>query len=399
VSVATTERLKNVAEVRVSNVDKKSIEGEEPVGLCNYTDVYHRGCIDHTVDFMEATATPEQIRTFALREGDTLMTKDSETAEDIGVGSFVTVSMPRVLCGYHLAVIRPHPRKVDPKYLYWSLCADRARGHLISGATGVTRFGLRSDVISGTPVSVPSVVEQRRIADFLDAETAALIAKRRQMIELLNERWLTTLETVMVTSATRETALKRVAVLVAGGTPSTDDPDGWEDGGVPWVTIGDMSGTRLVRSTKKAISAHGLRSARLGVGEPGAVLFAMYASVGAVSRLGVPACWNQAILGINGQPTLALNDFLELWLERLRPRLSELFRSNTQNNLNADQVGSLPFPVLPITEQRTIAEGLRAARDRRDHLTQTLLRQIELLNERRRALITAAVTGRLPIPA
>ncbi len=72
-------RLKTVASVQLSNVDKKSLEGQEPVRLCNYTDVYYHERITPDLDFMNATATPEQTSCFSLSEGDILITKDSES--------------------------------------------------------------------------------------------------------------------------------------------------------------------------------------------------------------------------------------------------------------------------------------------------------------------------------
>ena len=65
-------RLKTVASVQLSNVDKKSVEGQEPVRLCNYVDVYYNERISSRLDFMVATAAPEQIRRFSLRKNDVL---------------------------------------------------------------------------------------------------------------------------------------------------------------------------------------------------------------------------------------------------------------------------------------------------------------------------------------
>ena len=76
-------RLKHVCQVFPSNVDKKSYDGESPVKLCNYTDVYYNDKIVGGADFMAATATEEQIARFTLQAGDTIITKDSETANDI----------------------------------------------------------------------------------------------------------------------------------------------------------------------------------------------------------------------------------------------------------------------------------------------------------------------------
>jgi type I restriction enzyme, S subunit len=71
--------LKEIADVIVSNVDKKTIAGETPVRLCNYTDVYKNNDITSAMSFMEASANPAEINSFAIRRGDVIITKDSET--------------------------------------------------------------------------------------------------------------------------------------------------------------------------------------------------------------------------------------------------------------------------------------------------------------------------------
>ena len=99
-------RLKACATVHLSNVDKKSREGESEVLLCNYVDVYYNERIEGDMTFMAATATRDQIRRFSLRKGDVLVTKDSETWTDIAVPALVDEDLAGVLCGYHLALIR-----------------------------------------------------------------------------------------------------------------------------------------------------------------------------------------------------------------------------------------------------------------------------------------------------
>ena len=68
-------RLRNVADVRQSNVDKHSEKGESQVRLCNYVDVYHNDRINSELPFMQATATTGEIQRFGLRPGDVLITK------------------------------------------------------------------------------------------------------------------------------------------------------------------------------------------------------------------------------------------------------------------------------------------------------------------------------------
>ena len=71
-------RLREVATIIVSNVDKKSKDKEWPVRLCNYTDVYKHDIIESNQKFMESTATLAQIQKFRLNADDVIITKDSE---------------------------------------------------------------------------------------------------------------------------------------------------------------------------------------------------------------------------------------------------------------------------------------------------------------------------------
>lgn len=166
----TEQRLKRLAEIRISNVDKKSVEGESRVRLCNYTDVYYNDLITANLDFMEATASKGQVHKFALEGGDVLITKDSETADDIAVPAFVPTTLPGVISGYHLAIIRPDPTRIIPKYLFWSLVGESARQQLSASATGVTRFGLRYADIGNVVLFVPDFERQEAVVRLLDRE-------------------------------------------------------------------------------------------------------------------------------------------------------------------------------------------------------------------------------------
>ncbi|TAM47323.1 MAG: restriction endonuclease subunit S [Gammaproteobacteria bacterium] len=211
-------RLKNVASIRVSNVDKKAVEGQETVRLCNYVDVYYHDQITPDLEFMEATATPQQIEKFALRKGDVLITKDSETPDDIAVPSFVSSDLDGVVCGYHLALIRPEASVVEGAYLARALAALGVRDQFHSSANGITRFGLSFGDISGASVLVPPLDEQRAIAAFLDRETAridALIARKQRLIELLAE--------------------KRTALISQAVTKGLNPDAPMKDSGVEWL--------------------------------------------------------------------------------------------------------------------------------------------------------------------
>lgn len=191
------------------------------------------------------------------------------------------------------------------------------------------------------------------------------------------------------------TKLKRVASLQAGGTPPVGVELYWSEppDGIPWVAIGDMSSGGVVEHTSRHVSEAGIADKGLPIGGAGTVVFAMYASLGAVAELGMEACWNQALLGIQPVPGLSDRRFIRYWLESLRPGLGALARSNTQDNLNAEQVGNLDFPMLPVESQRAIADYLDIETGRIDALISKKLRVIELQAMRFDTLVLETVLG------
>ncbi len=167
-------RLSEVAEVAFSSVDKKIIEGEIPVKLCNYTDVFYNHRIRPGMAFMQATATLNECERWELKRGDVLFTKDSETPKEIGIPTYVTEDMPNVLCGYHLGLARPKTNFADGAFLAEMLRSPAAGKQFARIANGVTRFGLTLDATRNLPIPLPPLAEQRAIAATLDSIDAAI---------------------------------------------------------------------------------------------------------------------------------------------------------------------------------------------------------------------------------
>jgi type I restriction enzyme S subunit len=161
-------RLKYVAMVQPSNVDKKSLENEEMVLLCNYVDVYNNDYITKVMSFMKATATSNEINKFSLRKRDVLVTKDSETPEDIAKAALIKDELNNVLCGYHLTQIRPNRQILLGDYLFRLFHNKKFKDQFVVNANGVTRFGLSSYYFSNSFITILKIREQQKITDYLD---------------------------------------------------------------------------------------------------------------------------------------------------------------------------------------------------------------------------------------
>ena len=163
-----TIKLKDIATVEISGVDKKSNDGEHPVILCNFVDVYYNWAITTSLleGFMNATARKSEIERFALKKGQVALTKDSETRYDIGVSTYIADDFDNVVLGYHNALITPNPDFLNGKYLNALFHTEYAKKYFANNATGSgQRFSLSVDALNSFPVIMLPLAEQERIGN------------------------------------------------------------------------------------------------------------------------------------------------------------------------------------------------------------------------------------------
>ena len=414
-------RVKSFATVSLSNVDKKSVAGHTHVTLCNYVDVYNAERIGAESNFMPATATPEQVRRFSLRRGDVLATKDSETWLDIAVPAFVHEDLPEVLCGYHLAHIRPS-EECEGAYLNRCLAAARLRDQFQVEANGVTRFGLTGAAIANGLLPLPPIREQRAIVRFLDRETEridALLEQKTHLTALLKEQRTALISRTVVRGLVADVPMKRgVGCEWLGEIPThwevwrlkhlLSEPltYGASESGCPH----DPALPRYVRITdilpNGALREKGCRSIAEDLATPyllaeNDILFARSGSVGLTARC-KPDWGRAAFAGYLVRARLgtrADSAFVEYftrssyyggWL-----RLNAI--QATIQNISAERYNSLSIPMPGVCEQRQIVTFLDRETAKIDALVAKVQEAIERLKEYRLALIFAAVTGNIDV--
>jgi type I restriction enzyme, S subunit len=165
--------ITEVANVIVSPVDKKSYSGQREIRLCNYTDVYYNAYIVNTMSFMRATASDNEITKFSLQKEDVVITKDSESPDDIGVSAYVKENLTDVICGYHLTILRPYSDCCG-KFLSETLSLESVRKDFYRFANGITRFGLISETYDKVKILFPPLPEQKKIAEILSCWDEAI---------------------------------------------------------------------------------------------------------------------------------------------------------------------------------------------------------------------------------
>lgn len=207
--------LNELIELTLSSVDKKSKDNERSVRLCNYTDVYYNMFIHANMNFMSATATENEVNKCTLLSGDVVITKDSEKHDDIGVPALVKENVRDLVCGYHLAILRPRLSKIDGTYLYYALSTKDAQRQFHAFSNGITRFGLRKYDIGQVEIPLPSLPEQRVIARILSSLDEKIDSNRsidqtlEEIAQTLFKSWFVNFEPVRAKMDGRDTGLPK----------------------------------------------------------------------------------------------------------------------------------------------------------------------------------------------
>ncbi|MEI7608982.1 MAG: restriction endonuclease subunit S [Rhodospirillaceae bacterium] len=415
--------LKRVCNAFPSNVDKKSYEGQAPVRLCNYVDVYYNHEITSDIPFMEATASMDEISRFSLIPGDTIITKDSEAADDIAISAYVPCELPGVVCGYHLTIVRPLG-EMSGRYVKRLFDTHFLKAQFAVAANGLTRVGLSQYAIDNALVTVPPPNEQLAIVSFLDRETGkidALVAEQEKLIALLTEKRQAAISHTVTKGLDPAAPMKDSGIEWLGEVPehwgvsslkhyidmSTSGPRGWsemtsENGALFFQSqnIG-RSMDVLLEDAKRIIPPDDADAERARLHSDDVVVCITGARTGAVAHipsLSEAAYVNQHVCLLRPSKVNISGRFLSLLLwSTLGQQQLNVAMYGLKQGLGLDQVRNLIVSLPPLSEQTAIVAYLDEQTTKFDALTAEAQRAIELLKEHRAALISAAVTGKIDV--
>lgn len=182
------------------------------------------------------------------------------------------------------------------------------------------------------------------------------------------------------------------AQIGSGTTPKSDKAEYYDDGSIPWVNTGDLDDGLLKESSKKITEKAVEDHSTLKLYPSGSLLFAMYgATIGKLGILNFPATVNQACCVFSGKSPITIK-FLFYWFLGLRQKILSLATGGGQPNVSQDILRTLRVACPDDEEQTAIAIFLDAETSKIDALVTEQRRLIELLQEKRQAVISHAVT-------
>lgn len=390
--------LRDVASVSLSGVDKHIVQGETGVRLCNYLDVYRNRRLHRSIAFAQGTATAGEIARFRLQKGDVLITKDSETPDDIGIPSVVVDDFEDVVCGYHLALVRP-TNGLNSSFLCHYLQSETAKRYFLRTATGLTRFGLSARSIASLPVPVPTPEEQAAIARILDTVDKA-IELTRKMIERAQS-----LKTALLVNAfdrlnVEKKRLGEFTTEVRYGTSQAASKQGW---GHPTLRIPNVIGDQLALDDLVYVDLNPEEVARLTLRDGDLLMVRTNGNPSYVGRSVVfkapdDRAWIYAsyLIRVRLNEEL-LSDYVNIFLSMERGR-RELFRRVTTSagnyNINSNNIRLLTIPVpASKAEQEHIVKIAKTCRA----YVGGLQRKLAALTDLKKALMRDLLTGKVRV--
>lgn len=330
-----------------------------------------------------------------LAEGEILVVRSGAYTGD---SAMVTSTWAGSAPGYDLRV---SPVSAHPAYIAYCLLSTVALDQMDLARNRAAQPHLNADDLGDVTLRVPPIDEQRRIAGYLDAETArmdVLLAATDRQIELLDGLRLAAL--AAMTTGTGDWKLFKVGRSFktgSGTTPRSSEPK-YFGGPYPWINTADLR-DGLVHDPAKSVSAAALREyPALRLYPSGTLMVAMYgATIGRAGISAAPACVNQACCALTPLGPVDVT-YAFYWFIAHRTEIVQLGSGGGQPNISQDLVRSLRIPAPDsAAEQRKIGRDCDALEEENADYRSRLARRSALLAERRQALITAAVTGQIDV--
>ena len=174
-------KLGEIGKISSAGVDKKVNEGEVPVRLLNFVDVFYRDFIYNDELTHWVTAKPIKVEQCSVQKGDIFFTPSSEMPTDIAISAVAMEDMKGVVYSYHIVRLRPHI-EMDLHYRAYAFKTDEfyKQAERICDGSG-QRYVISQDGFRNMSIHLPSLPEQKAIAEVLTAADKEIATHRKKL--------------------------------------------------------------------------------------------------------------------------------------------------------------------------------------------------------------------------
>ncbi len=361
----------------------------------------------------EATTFVDINGLVVAKDKDVLLLWDGSNAGEFLRAKYGVVSSTAVLV---------QAKAIDRDYLFWISKAVEPVLRMFTNGMGIPHVD--SDFLQNLRLLKPDLSIQRRISSYLDRETAridSLVSEKEQMLALMEEKRAALISQAITRGLAPNVSLKPsgidwlgstpahwdvmpikyVAFVGNGSTPAVDNVDFWDNTGFPWLNSSVVNAD-YVREPSRRVTAKALKDCHLPIVSPPAVLIGITGqgkTRGMASVLMIEATINQHLAFIKPRNTRISAEYLRYVLLRAYSylRSDSEGSGSTKGAITCEQLASFRIPLPPEEEQFHIVRQIQESERIMASIQNELKSSVRLLQERRTALITAAVTGQLTL--
>ena len=365
-----------------------------------------------------------EVSRYGCSAGDILVVKSSGSATNIisGKAGLVDEATPKFIFSNFLMRVRTQAGAADPQFIYALLRSNLTRQRVELMCSTTTYPNLQIGEYVSAPLPVPPIAEQSAIASFLDHETSkidALISEQEKLIELLKEKRSAVISHAVTKGLNPDVKMKDSGVewlgmvpehwevlklgriaSTKGGAGFPDEYQGQMHEELPFFKVGDISSCGIdgvMHCPNHTVSHQTARNLRATVFDSGTIVFAKVGAALLLQRyrqLGQPSCIDNNMMGMTSLPNV-VQEYLLSILPLLD--LKTIVNPGAVPSINESQISGQKVALPPRVEQIAIVEKLKKSNDKSDNLIRESESAINLLQERRSALISAAVTGQIDV--
>ncbi|HHQ4571029.1 TPA: restriction endonuclease subunit S [Aeromonas veronii] len=341
------------------------------------------------------------------------------TGASIGRTCIVPLGIGSANVNQHVCIIRLNKSEII-RFVSWAVKAQSTKAQIDNAQTGAAREGLNFEQIASLLLSLPPETECEQISNFLDYETARidrLIAQQQRLIELLKEKRQAVISHAVTKGLNPNAPMKDSGVewigqvpehwealpikyvswfVGTGGTPK--DRDSFTDENeINWFTPGDFNGELVLDDSGKYVTKGSILSGDAKIYPAESVLIVgIGATLGKVGVCNFKFSCNQQINIVTPNRKIAV-DFLAFSLLAQTEQMKQTSNASTIGIMNQEKTKGIQIAVPPVQEQTSLIIHLKKKLSDFSLTTSKAEQLIALLQERRSALISAAVTGKIDL--
>jgi type I restriction enzyme S subunit len=322
------------------------------------------------------------------------------------------------------AVIRPQKGKLNRIYSAYALITNGFIYEVESRSVGVSYPAINSSTLVEIQIPLPSYSEQTLIAAFLDHETSkidTLIEKQQKLIALLKEKRQAVISHAVTKGLNPDAPMKDSGVEWLGEVPAHWEVKGLSfvlnaigdvnhympqsvEKGIPYLMTGDLedlASNICFKNCKQVSHQDYLKLSKRIKCSRGDVIMARYATIGTVSYIDVDTnflvSYSCVTIKPNAAEALGLYLFYYFKSDAFVQGVQTQVNTNTQGNVGVGDLKKVKVALPPLAEQSRITDYLKYRTEDLESISDRAQVAINLLQERRTALISAAVTGKIDV--